>query len=111
MSDAEDKRSDRSTHLESEATTGLYLGVYGILLALFGISVVLAYVDLGGGGLWIGLGIAGAKTYLIVLFFMHVYYSSRLTKLVSAAAFGHLTILFGLMILDYVSRTRMMWGG
>ncbi|MFB6350989.1 MAG: cytochrome C oxidase subunit IV family protein [Bradymonadaceae bacterium] len=110
MSDA-DKRSDRFTHSEEQATTGLYLGVYGLLLFLLAISIVLAFIDLGGFGLVIGLGIAGAKTLLIILFFMHVYYSSRLTKLASAAAFGHLIILFGLTMADYVSRSITIWGG
>jgi len=110
MSDL-DTQSDRALHGGAEPTTRLYLGVYGILLLVFGISVVLAFIDLGGFGLPIALGIAIAKTYLIVLFFMHVYYSSRLTKLFSAASFGHLLILFGLTILDYVSRTHVLWTG
>jgi cytochrome c oxidase subunit 4 len=111
MSNSEKRRSDAIVHPESEATTGLYLGVYGLLLLLFGLSVVLAYIDLGGFGLPVALGFSIAKTYLIILFFMHVYYSSRLTKLFSIASFGHLLLLFSLTMLDYVSRSQMLWTG
>lgn len=111
MSDDQDQRSDTYERTDQQATTGLYLGVYGLLLVLFALSIVTAFIDLGGFALPVALAIAGAKTYLIILFFMHVYYSSRLTKLASGVAFGHLMILFGITMLDYVSRSVTIWGG
>jgi cytochrome c oxidase subunit 4 len=111
MSDDEKRRSDTYKRTDEQATVGLYLGVYGLLLVLFALSVVTAFIDLGAFGLPVALAIAIAKTYLIILFFMHVYYSSRLTKLASAVAFGHLLILFGLTMADYVSRSVTVWAG
>ena len=42
-----------------------------------------------------------------MLYFMHVKYSSRLTKLVVAGGLVWLVILFGLTMEDYVSRKWM----
>ena len=50
------------------------------------------------------LGIAILKATLVILFFMHVKYSSRLTKLICGTAFFFLVILFGLTLSDYLSR-------
>jgi cytochrome c oxidase subunit 4 len=50
------------------------------------------------------LAIAFAKAALIVLVFMHVQYSSRLTKLFAAAGFFWLIILFLFTFSDYLTR-------
>jgi cytochrome c oxidase subunit 4 len=48
--------------------------------------------------------IAVIKATLVVLFFMHVKFSSRLVKLFAGAAFFWLAVLFILMLSDYLSR-------
>jgi len=50
------------------------------------------------------LGIAVAKATLVVLYFMHVRYSTRLIPVVVAAGVFWLLLLFGLTMGDYVSR-------
>jgi cytochrome c oxidase subunit 4 len=52
----------------------------------------------------VAVTIAIAKATLIVLFFMNVKYSTRLTWIFVAAGFFWLIILFGLLLPDYVSR-------
>ncbi len=52
----------------------------------------------------VALGIASIKATLVVLYFMHVKYSSRLTKLVVVSGFCFLFILLGLTMADYASR-------
>ena len=50
------------------------------------------------------LTIACIKALLVILFFMHVRWSTRLTWVVVAAGFFWLLILFGLTMTDYLSR-------
>jgi len=51
------------------------------------------------------LAIAVVKALLVVLFFMHVRYSSRLTWFFAGSAFIWLIILFALTFADYLSRS------
>jgi len=50
------------------------------------------------------LGIAITKALLVILFFMHVRWSTRLTWLVVASGFFWLLILFGITMTDYLTR-------
>jgi cytochrome c oxidase subunit 4 len=50
------------------------------------------------------LGIAVVKASLVVLFFMHVKYSTRMIPLVAVGGVFFLLILFGLTMSDYLSR-------
>jgi cytochrome c oxidase subunit 4 len=83
---------------------GIYLGVFGALMVLTGVTVAVAYVDLGAMNKFVALGIASFKATLVVLYFMHVKYSSRLTKLMVVSGFFFLAILLGLTMSDYGSR-------
>jgi cytochrome c oxidase subunit 4 len=49
-------------------------------------------------------GIAITKATLVVLYFMHVRWSTRLTWVVVASGFFWLLILFGLTMQDYLTR-------
>ena len=82
---------------------------YLIFLALMvgtAITVAVAFVDLGPLNTVVALGIAVTKATLVVLFFMHVKYASRLTKLVVVTGLFFLAILLGETMIDYASR---MW--
>jgi len=50
------------------------------------------------------LGIAMTKALLVILYFMHVRWSTRLTWLVVASGFFWLLILFGITMTDYLTR-------
>jgi cytochrome c oxidase subunit IV len=78
--------------------------VFAVLLALLGATVGFAYVDLGPLNFPVAMGIATCKAILIVLFFMHVRYSSRLTWLFAGAALIWLAIMIGLTLNDYFAR-------
>ena len=82
----------------------LYLAIFGALLIGTIVTVAVAYVDLGFMNNVVMLVIACTKALLVVLFFMHVRWSSRLTWVVAAAGFFWLLILFGLTMTDYMSR-------
>ena len=88
------------------APLGMYLGIFATLMVLTGVTVAVAYVDLGEFNKVVALGIAGFKATLVVLFFMHVKYASRLTQLTAVTGIFFLAILLGLTMVDYASR---MW--
>jgi cytochrome c oxidase subunit 4 len=89
-----------STHIVS---TRVYLGVFAALLALTGITVWAARHDYGAFNTPVAMGIAILKAVLVILFFMHVKYSSRLTRLVVASAFVWLAIMIVGTLQDYYS--------
>lgn len=100
-------------HIVSPA---FYVAVLVALMILLAATLVTAFVDLDkliagenhrGTGYWnmsVALLIAVLKAILIILFFMHVKYGSRLTWAFAAAGFVWLGILLTLSMSDYLSR-------
>jgi cytochrome c oxidase subunit 4 len=88
-------------HISSRQTNVI---VFLALLALLFATVAGAYLPLGPLHFPTAMTIAVAKAVLIVLFFMHLKYSHRLTALVSAASFLWLGIMIALTLSDYLSR-------
>jgi cytochrome c oxidase subunit 4 len=78
--------------------------VFVALLVLLFATVGGAYLPLGRFHFLAAMVIAAAKAILIILYFMHVKYSHRLTALVSAASFLWLGIMLALTLSDYLSR-------
>ena len=62
-------------------------------------------------GTAITVAVAFAKATLVILFFMHAKYSSRLTKLFVGTAFFFLVVLLGLSLTDYLSRGLKTYPG
>ena len=86
------------------APKSMYYGVFLALLVGTGLTVLAAFFDMGAMNNVVMLAIASAKAMLVVLFFMHVRWGTRLTWVVVASGFFWLLILFGLTMTDYVSR-------
>jgi cytochrome c oxidase subunit 4 len=89
--------------------TRLYVQVFGALLVLTAITVAASFYDLGGGRLHYAnaiaaLTIAVTKATLVVLYFMHVRWSSRLTWVFVGAGVFWLLILIGLTLSDVLTR-------
>ena len=82
----------------------LYYLIFGMLMALTAVTVAVAFINIGILNFPLALGIAITKASLVILFFMHAKYSSRLTKLVVGGAFFFLGILLTLTMTDYMSR-------
>ncbi len=82
----------------------IYLLVFVALLVLTATTASVAFVDLGPLNNVVALGIAAVKAALVILFFMHVRYGTRLTPLVIAASLFWLVILFVLSLSDYLTR-------
>jgi cytochrome c oxidase subunit 4 len=86
------------------APVKLYVGIFVTLMVLTAVTVAVAYIDLGAMNKVVALGIASFKATLVVLYFMHVRYSSGLTKLIVITGFFFLAILLSLTMADYGSR-------
>ena len=85
----------------------VYYSIFAALMILTGLTVFAAFVNLGAFNFPVALAIAIIKSTLVVLFFMHVKYSSRLTKLVVVTSLFFLIILLGETFMDYASRGMM----
>jgi cytochrome c oxidase subunit 4 len=84
----------------------IYFLIFGALMVLTALTVLAAQVSYRNEavGTVIALTIAVAKAVLVVLFFMHVRHSSRLTWVVIASGFLWLAIMIGLTMSDYLTR-------
>jgi len=81
-----------------------YLLIFGSLLGLTLLTTAIAYLDLGPFNPVVALTIACVKAVLVVLFFMHVKYGSRLIWVAAASGFFWLNILFVETLMDYLTR-------
>lgn len=82
----------------------IYFLVFGALMVLTIVTWLVAQVDLGWANDVVALTIAVIKALLVLLFFMHVRYSTRMTILTASAGFFWLVILIGLTLSDYLTR-------
>ncbi|NIW23729.1 MAG: hypothetical protein GWN29_03755 [Gammaproteobacteria bacterium] len=90
-----------SVHVSSTLS---YVTIFAALLLLTITTVIVAYVDLGPLNDVVALSIAVTKMVLVILFFMHAKFSTRLTKLVVVSAFAWLVILIAFTLSDYLTR-------
>jgi cytochrome c oxidase subunit 4 len=90
-----------STHVDS---VGTYVKVLVALLVATGVTTAVSRVDLGPFSTVVALAIACGKMLLVALFFMHIRYSTKLTKLVVTGGLLWLAILLLLTMTDYLSR-------
>jgi cytochrome c oxidase subunit 4 len=81
-----------------------YFIIYLALMFLLALTIAVAFVNLGPFSVIVALAIAAVKAILILLYFMHVRFSSALTKLFAFAGFFWLLILFSLTFHDYLTR-------
>src|SRR5947209_19362884 len=94
-----------SEHIVQRST---YFVIFAALIAGTILTVFAALADLDfifhGANTVVALTIAVTKATLVVLYFMHVRYSSRLTWVIVAAGLFWLGIMFVLTFSDYMSR-------
>jgi cytochrome c oxidase subunit IV len=88
----------------------IYYIIFGILMLCTYLTVQIAFLDLGPLNIVAALAIAVFKATLVVLFFMHVKYSTRLTWAVVAGSIFWLGILLVLTMSDYLTRVWRTYG-
>ncbi len=82
----------------------IYLTVWISLVIGTVATWAIAYVDLGRFNIVVALLIACTKASLVILFFMHVIYSTKLVKTIVIGGLGTLMILFFFTLIDLVAR-------
>ena len=80
--------------------------IFLILLVGTALTVTAAFVDFKYGVLntIVAMAIAVTKATFVVLYFMHVRYSTRLVWVIVAAALFWMAILFAFTLADYLTR-------
>ena len=97
-----------SGHISPKST---YYTIFGALMACTTLTVIAAFIDLPANlNFPVALAIAIFKATLVVLFFMHVKYSSRLTWAVVIGSVFWLGILLALTLSDYTTRVWRTFG-
>jgi cytochrome c oxidase subunit 4 len=86
------------------APKSLYYQIFAALLVGTAATIGVAFVDLGALNNVVMLTIACVKALLVILFFMHVRWSTRLTWLVVASGFFWLILMFSITMVDFSTR-------
>ena len=85
-----------------------YLAIFGILVVGTLLTYFAATIDMDwifpGANTLVALLIAFTKMTFVMLFFMHVYWSSKLIWLSAIASFFWLAIMFAFTMQDYYTR-------
>jgi len=106
VNDVVDNHEDAEHHIVS---IPLYLMVFGVLIVGTILTVLVASIDLDhifpGANTLVALTIAFVKMTFVVLWFMHVKYSSKLIWLTALAGFFWLAIMFAFTMQDYLTRS------
>ena len=87
-----------------------YYTIFGILLLMTYLTWQIAYFDLGPLNTIAALAIACFKATIVILFFMHVKYSTRLTWAVVLGSIFWFAILIALTMSDYLTRAWRTFG-
>ena len=88
-----------------------YAMIFGTLMVLTVVTVLAAFTNLGIFNFPVAITIAIFKATLVILFFMHVKYSTRLTWAVVLGGIFWLGILIALTLSDYLTRSWLTYGG
>src|SRR5438132_12869681 len=82
----------------------IYFAVFLGLIVLTWVTAYVSTLDLGRWNIFVALAIAIFKASLVVLFFMHVYYSTRLTKMIVMSGVFWLILLLFITMADLWTR-------
>jgi cytochrome c oxidase subunit IV len=109
---ATEHHSEHGEHIEhTDEHIGIpgYLGVFAVLVVGTILTYFVATIDLDwvfpGANTLVALLIAFTKMTCVVLYFMHVRWSSRLIWMTALAGFFWLAIMFAFTMQDYLTRS------
>ena len=97
--------------IEHIVTKKQYALIFAILMVLTLATTAIGMIDLGRLNVVVALVIATIKALLVVLFFMHIYWSSKLNKLVVVSGLVWLALLLWLTLTDFFSRGWLPFPG
>jgi cytochrome c oxidase subunit 4 len=87
----------------------VYIVIFGILLVFTALTVGASYIEMGVFNPIVAILIGVVKATLVVLFFMGVKYSTKLTKLTVGAGLFTFLALISMTLADYISRAWGRW--
>jgi cytochrome c oxidase subunit 4 len=90
---------------EEKPSVATYVLVFVALLILAALTTGIAYINLGEFNTVVALAIAAIKMSLVGLFFMHLWYSPGLTRIVVLAGFFWLALMVSFTLADVFSRS------
>jgi cytochrome c oxidase subunit IV len=108
--------ADHVAHNESEGEHAgavhvvpvkIYIAVFLTLVALTWVTTGVSTIDLGRLNIFVALSIAIVKASLVLLFFMHVKYGTRLTKMIVLSGLYWLILLLFIVMEDLWTRGWM----
>ncbi len=85
----------------------VYLAVGASLLLLTFITVAISFVHLGPFNLVVAMGIATFKAILVALFFMHLFYDSKLYMTIFLSALTFVGLFIILVMFDTMKRADL----
>lgn len=91
----------------STVSKKVYLLTFGGLVALTLLTTGLGFLDMGPFNTIIAILLAATKASLIVMFFMHALYETRIVRVILAGGIIWVAILLSLTIADYSTRRFM----
>ena len=91
---------------EAHITKKKYWQVFALLMVLLSLTVFVAYMHIDPWwAIIVAMTIAIIKAVLVILYFMHVRYNSKLTWLFVISGFFWLLIMIGITLTDYKTRS------
>ena len=97
MRTGENSQPNHLMHVSSRRTL---LGVFAALVALTLITVGVAGAASDAWEIWIALGIASVKTFLVATYFMHLKYDNPFHALLLVAGVGFVALFLALTLAD-----------
>jgi cytochrome c oxidase subunit 4 len=101
--------SETNEHAHTIVGPRVYVTILFALLVGTALTVWASFIDLGFWNPIIAVAIATTKATLVVLYFMQVRYSSKLTMLTVVAGIFMFLTLVSLTLADYISRAWGSW--
>ena len=109
MSEPNEQHAHHEEHEHHIVSPMVYMTIVLVLFVGTALTVWASYIDLGPWNPIIALAIACTKATFVVLFFMHVKYSTKLTKLTIISGVFVFLALIGMTLADYISRAWGRW--
>ncbi|MEP6902194.1 MAG: cytochrome C oxidase subunit IV family protein [Actinomycetota bacterium] len=121
MSDKHSDTHSEDTHSEDTHSEGQHMSilqyflVFAFLFVMTIVTYLVALTDLDsrlfpGANTLVALLIAFTKMTFVILFFMHVYWQSKLIWLSAVAGFFWIAIMFAYVMQDYLTRSTGAFG-
>jgi cytochrome c oxidase subunit 4 len=106
---AEHGAAQHGEHEHHVTPPRVYAIIFGVLLIFTALTVGASYVEMGLWNPVVAIAIGVVKATLVVLFFMGVKYSTKLTKLTVGAGILTFLTLIGMTLSDYITRAWGRW--